>query len=589
MLKKFKAIALFFFNPTNLHLPIYKNHCRICQNMLKSIEQAPRGGIKMKKMNFRKIMILLISFSLLFTSGMTFAYWASFIFGNSDDQSQNIDIGNWFDAIPIFTAEEFIEVITTNMNTESYVIAKNIDFGHITPAEWPQTKDIVFKGSINGLNKTLSNIDLTNYTGIFGILENATLINMHFNHVTINYTLNDSLSSGILAGRLQGNQNLIENITISNSSVSNTHLISGGLIGSISLLSGSSTATIKNVTITNTIISGGSANINYGNGGLIGTINQTNLILENIDLSVNVTSTSNSNAGGVIGSVIGTSQIALDQTGITNSIITASGTSINLGSGGIVGLLQGTNHTFVKTRVTNSTITSQSSSGGVIGLANQTSGTATINNTKIKGSNISSQTSDNTLGAGGLIGNSLLYTMTVNDLYVESTIHTNNANVGGAIGHMTSGNITINRSVIFSDIIINNPTNSTDRGAASIVGRNAGLITANHTFFRGYLKARVQGNGPYVGIIKAIGTDITFTNSRSAEVSYFLANNNQFQLVDTLTRYNNMRGQNAGFNDTHTVLMTSINQSYWTTNYSTITNSSLWAYNTTTRLYELID
>lgn len=681
------------------------------------------GGIKVKILHTKKLIIVLMIFTLMFTSSMTFAYWAKEIFANPSQNSQQIDIGNWFNATPIFSVEEFIEVITTDMNTESYVIAKNLDFENVTPPEWIQTKDIRFMGSINGLNRTLSNINLTDYRGIFGVLEDATIINLHFDNVTINYTTSDTYTSGILAGRLQGTNNLIDNVSISNSSINSTNVLSGGLIGFISPLSGTVEATIQNISIQNTSISGGFNNASYGNGGLIGSINNANLILNNININASVTSSSGANSGGIAGAVIGASTINLSQANIINStisingtgsalgaggiygllqganhsisqaqvsgssissaslsggligyatqssgvlsildttitstnisssissttlgtggliavtdgyettitnanvsvsvtssgnsnaggiigvsttsarlilenmtiedsIVQINGTGTTLGSGGIVGFLQGTNHSFTKSRVINSTISSNSASGGIIGAANQSSGVATIDNAKVKGSAISSQIANNTVGTGGIVGNTLNYTMTLNDLYVEANIQTNNANVGGLVGYKGSGTYSINRAVVYSDLIINNPTNTTDRGAGGVIGRHVGSMTANHVFFTGYLKARVQQNRPYVGTLRAIGTNLTFTNSRSAEIRYFISTSNPNQLVNTLTLYDNMRGQKATYASSYTILRSSLNVSYWTSNYSTITNSPLWEYNATTNLYELID
>jgi hypothetical protein len=545
--------------------------------------------MNMKCFVCKKIVIMLIVFSILFTSGMTFAYWASSIIGNSDETGNTIPIGQFPFGDPISTVEEFITLVTTDEITGYYYLANDINFNNIQPASWISHSDIRFKGHLDGNGKTLENITLTDRRAIFGVLDSGSIKNLNVVSASITYTTSGSTTAGVLIGRIQGNGALVENINISNSSV-NSGVLSGGLVGIIQPLAGDpvGSTTLKNITITNTTITGALGNADYGNGGLVGSINNFNVTIEDVNLSTTVTATGASNSGGVVGAVLGTSTLSITNAVVSNSTVQINGTGTTLGAGGIVGKIQSSGHSFSKVRVFDSTISSASASGGIIGFATQASGTASINNAKVKGSTISSSIANATVGTGGIIGNNLSYVWTLNDLYVESNINTNNANVGGIIGYNTGANV-INRAVVFSDVVLNNPTNTTDRGAGGVVGRSTVAMTATDVFFTGYLKARIASSQPYIGTLRAIGTNLTFTNSRSAEIRYFVSASNPNQLVNTATLYNNMRGQKAAYASTYTQLRSSLNVAYWTGNYSNITNSSLWAYNSTTNLYELND
>jgi hypothetical protein len=731
---------------------------------------------------------------MLFTFGMSYAFWASSILGNNQDSNGQIDIGDWYDAIPIYTVDEFVEAVMTDGNTNAYILARDLDFQNSKPIEWEEvTKDYIFRGSMNGNGKTIRNVTLVDHRGIFGILEGATIINMTLDNIQINYSASNTYTSGILSGRLQGSDNHIQGIQVTNSSINNVSVLSGGLIGFISPTSGTGTALIQDITINNTTVSGGYANASYGNGGVVGTINNFNVTFENITVNAEVTSPNGLNSGGLIGATLGTSNVTINQahvfsslvqtlgsattlgvggligkttpsgsitvidtlidestislntaasaggsggaigflagsghdfngvtvfntsissgtstgglvglasqasstatyTGITvtgstisttlssnilgaggvighstgmtsnlsnvfvDSNVTSTATntggiigsttgttsvtmsnievnsptiqvtgstttlgiggaigkasangSLNLttisinsvtvtmntaasagGAGGVVGYLMGTGHQFNTLRVNDSSISSGTSTGGIIGIATQSSGTATYNNIRVFNATVSTTLNNATLGAGGIIGNIVGYTATLNDLYVEADVQSTNANVGGIIGQAASGsNTTINRAVIYSSLVLNTPGSNTDRGAGGVIGRNQGTVSANHTFFSGYLKARIASSRPYVGVLRAIGTNLTFTNSRSAEIRYFVSNANPTQLVNTATLYNNMRGQYDTYASTYTINRSSLNSSWWNSNYNTITSSSLWEYNASTYLYQL--
>jgi len=408
--------------------------------------------------------VLLAIINLLFSTGMSFAFWASSINGNSNSSNTSVIVGDWYDGTPIYTVSEFIDVITTDGNTGTYVLARNLDFNNLTPAQWIQTKDIRFMGTLDGLGHSISNISLTNYRGVFGVLDGATIKNLTLNSVNINYTLADNYTSGILAGRMQGTGNVIENVRINNSSISSTSVFAGGLVGFASPLSGTGTASISNVKITGTSITGGYSGNAYGNGGLIGTVNAFNISISDVYVEATVTSNSLTSSGGLIGS-------------------TLAGTTI-----------------------------------------------------------------------------------------------------------------TINRAVVYSSIIVLSTTNDATVGSGGLIGRNQGTASANNVFFSGFLRAYVTNpaNNNYTvraGTLLAAGNNITFTNSRSSEITMYRRASNPSVLINTSTLYNKLTGQKATHSATNYLnSRTSLTPAWWSTNYSAITSlSSIWEYNATTSLYQLKD
>lgn len=401
---------------------------------------------------------------MLFNFGMSFAYWASSISGDNDGGSGSVILGNWYDGIPIYTIDELIDVMNINGNTNTYVLARDLDFQNLAYPTWNDNKNTIFSGSFDGNGKTISNLSLTDYRGFFGILEGATIKNLTLDNVNINYTLADNTTSGILAGRIQGTGNVIENIRIKNSSGTNTSVFAGAVAGYVFPTSGTGTLTMSNVKVTATTITGGYSGNTYGNGGLIGTIGS--------------------------------------------------------------------------------------------------------------------------------------FTADISDVYVEATVTSNSlASSGGIIGAvLTTTTVNIDRAVVFSNISVLSTTNDATVGAGGLVGRNQGTMTADDTFYTGFLRSYVTSanTNSYTvrsGILRATGNNITFTNSRSAQITIYRRASNPSVLINSSTLYNKLTGQKATYSTSvYQTNRSSLSSSWWTTNYNNITSlSGIWQYNSTTYLYELID
>ncbi|MFA6801634.1 MAG: hypothetical protein WCR19_05960, partial [Acholeplasmataceae bacterium] len=402
-------------------------------------------------------------------------------------------------------------MITTDNNTNTYTLMTDLDFNNVTPSTWTDTKDITFKGTFYGGSRTVSNIDLTDYRGIFGVLDSAIIQDLILENVNIDYTSTSLYTTGILAGRLQGTNNFIENITIRNSSITNDNVLAGGLIGFASPASGTGSAVIKNINIENTIVSGGYSNSSYGNGGLISTVNNFDLTLEDINIEADVTSTTNSNVGGIIGSLLGSTVVSIDGANINNSNLTIQGSGTTLGAGGAIGYMINSGHSLSNINISDTTISSASQSGGLIGYANSSSSTLDLDFIDVSNTTISSSISDVSSGAGGIFGVLNGYTVDMTNIDVSANItSSSNANAGGLAAVVTSTSvINLNESNIEDTEITINGTGTT-LGAGGAIGL---LNGTNHTF------ENVDVSNTTITSASQSGGLIGYANSSSSSVS----------------------------------------------------------------------
>lgn len=415
----------------------------------------------------KHVIILLIILNALFSFGMSFAFWASSVSGQIDATESSVSLGSWYDGTPVYTAEELIDVLTTNNNTGTYILARNIDFQNLAYPSWIDNDEIVFKGIFDGNGKTLSNIQATNLRGIFGVLEGATVKNLILDGIQFNYSPTGSTTSGILSGRIQGTNNFIDNIRIKNATATNSGFPVGAVAGLIQPAAGDTTtvtATLQNIKVSSTTLSGGFSDNVYGSGGIVGTINTANVVL--------------------------------------------------------------------------------------------------------------------------------------NDLYVEADLSANTVtNLGGIIGAtLSTATVSINRAIVYANLT--NTTTSTDTliGTSGLIGRNEGASSSSDTFFSGFMRSPVlnASKNNYTvqsGILVSIGNDVSFSNSRSAQITMYRRTNNPSILINSSTTYNKLLGQKATYSTAvYQTNRSSLNLAWWATNYPNITTQNqLWEYNPTTYLYQLID
>jgi hypothetical protein len=174
--------------------------------------------------------------------------------------------------LEITTAEEFLNM--RNNRSGTYKLMNDIDFSEV---EFTTPFTSSFSGSFDGQGFTLSNITftrVTTYTGVFGYISSGKVSNVVLDNVqigTLEEPLRMATSSrvGIFAGYVSSSQSVIENITIKNSQIYY-----------------SSSSTVQ-------------AYVGGAVGELKGTM--TDVVLENVDVSLTLTSYGRVKMGGVIG------------------------------------------------------------------------------------------------------------------------------------------------------------------------------------------------------------------------------------------------------------------------------------------------
>jgi hypothetical protein len=256
----------------------------------------------------KKIILILLVINLLFTSGMSFAFWASSIAGSSGNNNGTINIGDW--GIPIFTPLEFYTFATktNSVATDSYYLANDIDFTGFTWTYQTVFSTATFRGTLNGNGKTLSNLTITNtstswlYNGIFPRIFGATIHDLTLDNVNTVTTLSGtSQRSGLIAGNAWGGTNTLSNITVLNSgSQGNSTNGVGGLVGNV--LNSTTILNLNNIKITNLRVFNRSAYV----GGLVGGISSTGarVNMNDIDFQGQVYSYATTGySGGLIGYV----------------------------------------------------------------------------------------------------------------------------------------------------------------------------------------------------------------------------------------------------------------------------------------------
>ncbi|MBU1145023.1 MAG: hypothetical protein KJ971_04090 [Firmicutes bacterium] len=254
------------------------------------------------------ILVIILSFSSTLLIG--YAYWDTVV----DTQEENVSIGDW--GIPITTAQEFYNFAIRNnsLSEDRYYLFNDIDFTGFTWNYDSSNYNIVFRGTLDGNGKTLSNLTLThnsssssyNCFGIFPMIEGASIHNLTFLNINLvlgSSSLNGSfITAGLIAGNAIGGANTISNITIINAGIRGTSSAgTGGLIGSVT--ASSTTVNIDNIKATNMKVFSKNSNV----GGLVGYISTSGaqVNVSDVDLQGEVFSyPSSSYTGGIIGSII---------------------------------------------------------------------------------------------------------------------------------------------------------------------------------------------------------------------------------------------------------------------------------------------
>lgn len=174
-------------------------------------------------------------------------------------------------SISIDTVEEFYHMATVE-STYHYILSQDLDFTGYT---WVYV-NTSFKGIFDGGNHTVKNLSMTGLTNIGGIFPRANGATIK-NLVLENITVVTSDRAGILVGRVENGDTVIENIVIQNSSVTGANANGvGGLIGLVSRRTDVSNISIIDTIVTNTLV-----NV----GGFVGRVDSAPLNASDIFIS----------------------------------------------------------------------------------------------------------------------------------------------------------------------------------------------------------------------------------------------------------------------------------------------------------------
>ena len=263
----------------------------------------------------------------------------------------------------IITNRQQLEAVADNLSAH-YELGKNID---LSDSAWtPLGKSNAnFTGSLDGAGYKITGLNInstSNYQGLFAYVGNGAVIkNLEIEGATVKgagYT-------GILAGNVN-NAKEISNVIIDGGTVTGSSENVGGMIGYYKC--STSTYTLENLRATGITVTSSTSYV----GGLIGKVYDSYNTLNKTYTTGTVKGSYN--VGGLIGYAVGYS--SSNKFKITNAYstadVTATATSTNLYSGGLIGYVQDVNitNTYAIGKVTGSTYAK-----GLVG--NASSSTAT--------------------------------------------------------------------------------------------------------------------------------------------------------------------------------------------------------------------
>ncbi|PKL00678.1 MAG: hypothetical protein CVV56_05135 [Tenericutes bacterium HGW-Tenericutes-1] len=252
---------------------------------------------------------LLVVFLMSFSSAlmMGYAYWDDKI----NTQASTLNIGDW--GIPITTAQEFYDFATKtdSVATDRYYLFNDIDFTGFNWSYNSTNNAVVFRGTLDGNGKTLSNLTIFHnstayqYIGIFPRMTGGSVYNLTLSNVYLdlgNTALGGtSTRAGLITGNANGLTNTISNITIENAGVRATSTGgAGGLVGSVT--TSTTVVNIDNIKATNLKV----FNKSSYTGGIVGTVGTSGATVNiaDIDIQGEVYSYATSSyTGGIVGRI----------------------------------------------------------------------------------------------------------------------------------------------------------------------------------------------------------------------------------------------------------------------------------------------
>ncbi|WP_281647223.1 filamentous hemagglutinin N-terminal domain-containing protein [Parendozoicomonas sp. Alg238-R29] len=356
-----------------------------------------------------------------------------------------------------------------------------------------------FMGVLDGLGHTIDGLEVTSsanykYHGLFSSMEDATVRNLGLTHYLFDYGGNRSyIYKGVLAGRSNGN-NIVHNVyTTGLVAGYNLQSRSGGLVA---YTSGS--LTLDSVF---TDVQIGAVGTSY-HGGLLGYVNNSNLIMINSHASGDIDSISGvasifpgSNLGGLIGYIGGTAShyyTILDSysTSDINRHLQLGEVALNYSSniGGLIGSVGPNIQLSIDHSYASGDAYGNKQLGGLIGVIDS-SAHVDISNTYASG-HVIGLLADVNKSAGsfiGEVGNGNNLNITDSFSYGKM-IYQNSSRTGGFIGYLSSGSPVLNR--VFY--------NSSDNSVAVGEGTATGLTGKSLSEFAGQPLANTLGTSDWI-------------------------------------------------------------------------------------------
>ena len=259
---------------------------------------------------------------------ISLAYWASAVNGANANNNGTVNTGTW-DRYTTGTA------ISTCSGLRSFLQSTTSSTYHLTtdlscPTTNLTNSSKTFSGTFYGNGFTISDISITSgRVGLFYSLSGATIQNLILDNINIGTSSTYSRVNnytGILAGRINGANTVIQKIRIYNSSAYCRNSYGIGAIAGYATRS----TTISNVMLQNVKLDSSSSSC----GGLIGRINGASLDIS--DIYVEGTMKATQGSGGLIGTVDNNSSNVV----VVNRAVVYGTTNIQATSyyaGGIVG------------------------------------------------------------------------------------------------------------------------------------------------------------------------------------------------------------------------------------------------------------
>lgn len=224
-----------------------------------------------------------------------------------------------------------IQAATSNADGKFFELTADIDF--LGCSYSPPDSSHPFKGSLDGNSHTLSNFSVSRagHVGLFGVISSGTVKDLSISGASMSST---GPFSGVLAGYVEGTfgsiSSFLENISISNSTVTSDSNFVGGVAGWATW-----GVSVVNISVSQSTVSSTATNTGGAFGKFQGILGSTLTKVQVI--STNVTGLEN--VGGVVGEIADAMASASKLGFFAGTISRPDTVATGTGFGGIIGVM----------------------------------------------------------------------------------------------------------------------------------------------------------------------------------------------------------------------------------------------------------